>query len=356
MMVGDTFSSTSPFRLVPGLRTQLDVGGHVLVESPVGTVIDAGPDGFSILSLFADPRMLRDAIEALRGHEGFIQAATVISELVENGALVDATGTSTRRGWENPVEHGWTVQDHRRTDSYLAAIRATVRDDDVVYDIGTGSGILAVMAARAGARHVYAIEVSGIGQVAQRVFEVNGVADRITLIRDWSTQVELPEPATVLVSEIIGTEPLEEWILETTLDGRGCASRTAVGSQGNPTASSASACDDRRLGSRRGGMDGGPDTAIFRYERRGGTRGRRQDRGSVARVRCLDARRDDRLPFRPVASGPARAVAAPSDGHTRRHGRDVAPCHGGRRRRWRDARGVARALRDRRLGSVDPRR
>ena len=87
-------------------------------------------------------------------------------------------------------------------------------------DIGTGSGVLAVAAARAGARRVYAVEASDIAEVAARVFEVNGVKDRVTLLPGWSRQIELPEPADLLVAEVIGNEPLEEEILETTLDAR----------------------------------------------------------------------------------------------------------------------------------------
>jgi hypothetical protein len=52
------------------------------------------------------------------------------------------------------------------------------------------------------------------------VFEANGVADRVTLIPGWSRQIELPERADLLVAEVIGNEPLEEEILETTLDAR----------------------------------------------------------------------------------------------------------------------------------------
>jgi pyruvate-formate lyase-activating enzyme len=63
-------------------------------------------------------------------------------------------------------------------------------------------------------------EASDIADVAERVFEINGVADRVTLLRGWSREVELPHAADLLVTEVIGNEPLEEEILETTLDAR----------------------------------------------------------------------------------------------------------------------------------------
>ena len=112
------------------------------------------------------------------------------------------------------------LHDDRRTGDYMAALVAAVRPGDVVLDIGTGSGVLAVAAARAGARRVYAVEASDIAEVAERVFAANGVADTVTLVPGWSRHIELPEPADLLVAEIIGNEPLEEEILETTLDAR----------------------------------------------------------------------------------------------------------------------------------------
>ena len=112
------------------------------------------------------------------------------------------------------------LHDDRRTGDYLAALAEAVRPGDVVLDVGTGSGVLAVAAARAGARRVYAVEASDIAEVAERVFAANGVQDQVTLVRGWSRQIELPEQADLLVSEIIGNEPFEEEILETTLDAR----------------------------------------------------------------------------------------------------------------------------------------
>ena len=212
-------------RLAPGVRTRLDAGGHVLVDAPDGTIIDAGPRGFATLSMFARPLSLGVAIEQLEsecnGSTDFVPTMSVINMLIEEGVLVlSAVDRVLTRGWADPVEHARMLHDDRRTTDYMAALREAVRPNDVVLDIGTGSGVLAIAAAKAGARHVYAVEASDIADVAERVFACNGVQHRVTLIRGWSRHVELPEPADVLVAEVIGNEPFEEEILETTLDAR----------------------------------------------------------------------------------------------------------------------------------------
>jgi precorrin-6B methylase 2 len=218
-------SAETRLQLAPGIRTRLDAAGHVLVDAPDGTIIDAGPYGFATLSMFARPLTLGAAIERLEnggtGSTEFVPSLSVINMLIEEGALVPpGADRGPARGWADPVEHARMLHDDRRTRDYISALRQAVRPDDVVLDIGTGSGVLAVAAARAGARHVYAVEASDIADVAERVFARNGVQDRVTLIRGWSREIELPERADLLVAEVIGNEPFEEEILETTLDAR----------------------------------------------------------------------------------------------------------------------------------------
>ena len=211
-------------RLAPGVRTRFDAAGHVLLDAPDGTVVDLGPRGYATLSLFAQPLALGQAIERLEREApstDFAPAVNVVNMLIEEGALVPLEpGRPPASGWADPVEHARMLHDDRRTGDFLAALMAAVRPGDIVLDIGTGNGVLAVAAARAGARRVYAVEASDIADVAERVFAANGVADTITLVRGWSRLIELPEPADLLVAEIIGNEPLEEELLETTLDAR----------------------------------------------------------------------------------------------------------------------------------------
>ena len=221
---GAHLSPETLLQLAPGVRTRFDAAGHVLLDAPDGTVVDLGPRGYATLSLFARPLALAEAIDRLEREApatDFAPTMNVLNMLIEEGALVQPdAGLGPASGWADPVEHARMLHDDRRTGDYLAALVAAVRPGDVVLDIGTGSGVLAVAAARAGAGRVYAVEASDIAEVAARVFAANGVTDTVTLVPGWSRQIELPEPADLLVAEIIGNEPLEEEILETTLDAR----------------------------------------------------------------------------------------------------------------------------------------
>jgi 2-polyprenyl-3-methyl-5-hydroxy-6-metoxy-1,4-benzoquinol methylase len=119
---------------------------------------------------------------------------------------------------ETILLHVDMLNDRTRTSSYLESISRNVRAGDVVLDIGTGTGIYAMAAARAGARHVYAIEAGPIARAARALFEANELSDRITLLRGWSADLSLPERADVLISEVIGNEPLAEGVVGVTKD------------------------------------------------------------------------------------------------------------------------------------------
>lgn len=112
------------------------------------------------------------------------------------------------------------LDDRARTASFIEALRAAMRPGDVVVDIGTGTGVLAVAAAQAGARHVYAIEAGDVAAWARRVIRVNRVRDRVTVLRGLSADVRLTERCDVLVAELMGHDPLAEGILEATRDAQ----------------------------------------------------------------------------------------------------------------------------------------
>jgi protein arginine N-methyltransferase 1 len=102
--------------------------------------------------------------------------------------------------------HGQMAGDENRMARFTAAVRRYAPGRTVL-DIGTGQDALwAVEAARAGARHVWAVEViPRSARLAREAAERAGLADRITVLEGRSTGVTLPEPVDVCVAEIIGT-------------------------------------------------------------------------------------------------------------------------------------------------------
>ena len=122
---------------------------------------------------------------------------------------------STIPGWHLPM-----LSDQARNDAFQRAIDATVKPGDVVLDIGTGSGLLAMMAVRAGADHVYAIEKEeALATVAAEIIALNGFADKITVLNKPSQALvighDLPQKADVLVAEIFDHALVGEGALPT---------------------------------------------------------------------------------------------------------------------------------------------
>jgi hypothetical protein len=116
--------------------------------------------------------------------------------------------------------HQELLRDAVRTNAYRAAIRHFVNSDSVVLDIGTGSGILSFFACEAGARRVFAVEAQHTADVATFLAKHLGYSDHMEVIHDRSTNIELPEPATLLVTETLGPFGFDEHILSTVIDAR----------------------------------------------------------------------------------------------------------------------------------------
>ena len=71
----------------------------------------------------------------------------------------------------------------------------------VVLDIGCGTGILSMFAAKAGAKHVYAVDMSEIADTAREIVRANGMSDVITVIKGNIEELQLPvDKVDVIVS------------------------------------------------------------------------------------------------------------------------------------------------------------
>ena len=116
--------------------------------------------------------------------------------------------------------HHSMLADEVRTASFLKAIVATVKSGDVVVDIGSGTGVLSLFAARAGASRVYSIEREPIIAVAREIAARNGLLDTISFIEGSSLDVEIPERADVLITETIGNTGFDEGIVTWVADAR----------------------------------------------------------------------------------------------------------------------------------------
>ena len=100
--------------------------------------------------------------------------------------------------------HRVLVADRSRVGAYARALAEVVRPGDIVADLGAGTGILGMLACRAGAARVYAVEETSLVQLLREIVAANDFAARIVPVRGRSTQVEPPEPVDLVVGDQVG--------------------------------------------------------------------------------------------------------------------------------------------------------
>ncbi|KQN21215.1 hypothetical protein ASE86_14670 [Sphingomonas sp. Leaf33] len=120
--------------------------------------------------------------------------------------------------------HDSMMRDEVRNRAYARAIEAAVRPGMTVLEIGAGSGLLAMIAARAGARVVTCEAVPAVAATARTIVARNGYADRVRVVAKRSTDLEigvdLDEPADLLVHEIFGHMLVNEGVTAAVADAR----------------------------------------------------------------------------------------------------------------------------------------
>jgi len=99
--------------------------------------------------------------------------------------------------------HRLMLQDALRMDSYRQAIQRRVRPGMRVMDLGTGTGILALWAAQAGAE-VVAVEPHAVVEVAKKIARDNGLAERIHFVRGDAKAIALDQPVDLVITECMG--------------------------------------------------------------------------------------------------------------------------------------------------------
>lgn len=104
------------------------------------------------------------------------------------------------------------IWDEQRCHSYATAISRAIKPGDVVIDFGCGLGIWSMIAAKAGASRVYAIEaVDDMADMAKALIAENNLSDRIAVIHANAESVDLPEKADCLISELMNGAGFNEY-------------------------------------------------------------------------------------------------------------------------------------------------
>lgn len=116
--------------------------------------------------------------------------------------------------------YGQMIADDVRRGAYAAALEHAVRPGSTVLEIGTGPGVFALLAARLGARRVYAVDPDDTIEIGRRLAEANDLGDAVRFIRGLSTEIELPERVDVVVSDLRNILPLFKAHLPSIVDAR----------------------------------------------------------------------------------------------------------------------------------------
>ncbi len=123
-----------------------------------------------------------------------------------------------------PEWHVPMMNEQHRNQAYFDALKSVIKPESTVFEIGTGSGLLAMMAAKLGAKQVTTCEtVPLIAQTAQQIIADNGF-ENIKVIAKKSTEIEIGSDvntkADILVSEIFSSEMLGEHVLPSLEDAK----------------------------------------------------------------------------------------------------------------------------------------
>jgi SAM-dependent methyltransferase len=110
--------------------------------------------------------------------------------------------------------HQKLLGDARRNRAFHRALAKRVRPGASVLDLGAGTGVWAVAAARLGAKRVVAVEREAVlTPVIRALAREAGVADRVEVVREDVRRVQLKREFDVIVGELVGNEAFDEGLV-----------------------------------------------------------------------------------------------------------------------------------------------
>jgi len=144
---------------------------------------------------------------------------------VSPNLLVAKLGSAWATSKMVPLWHVPMMNESHRNDAYYEGIKTAVKPGKLVLEIGAGSGLLSMMAAKLGATQVVACEAEPlVAKTATSIVKTNGFADTVTILSKISYDVELgkdlPEKADVLIHEIFDSAIIGEHVLPAIEDAK----------------------------------------------------------------------------------------------------------------------------------------
>lgn len=117
--------------------------------------------------------------------------------------------------------HATMLSDGLRNKLLYKAIKDIVNADTNFLDIGAGTGVWAILAAKLGARRVVAVEIEeALIPVIYKLAQENGVANRVEIVHGNSNDVRLKGTFDVIVSELFGGDALGAETIRSFIDVR----------------------------------------------------------------------------------------------------------------------------------------
>ena len=144
---------------------------------------------------------------------------------VSPNLLVAKLGSAWATSKMVPLWHVPMMNEAHRNDAYFEGIKTAVQPGKLVLEIGAGSGLLSMMAAKLGATQVVACEAEPlVAQTATEIVKTNGFADTVSIVSKISYDVavgkDLPEKADVLIHEIFDSAIIGEHVLPAIEDAK----------------------------------------------------------------------------------------------------------------------------------------
>jgi ribosomal protein L11 methyltransferase len=200
-------------------------GEFVITHFPPGTV----PDEIRAAVLTVDPRAVIDLtdtpdVDWTEAWKTRIGRHSLGSLTVAPPWLIE--GLDPNRTIVVEPGMGFGTGEHATTRGVVRLMQRVVRLGDTVADLGSGSGVLAIAAAKLGASRVAAIEIDpdAIGNAEENVTR-NGVGDRVKVLEgDAAVLLPLVAPVHVVLANIISSVLIELLpVIRASLDSGGVA-------------------------------------------------------------------------------------------------------------------------------------